>query len=393
MRFVHVHRKGEVEYFGLLINTGSRDENADEYGLAHFVEHTIFKGTQKRHSWHIINRMESVGGELNAYTTKEETVLYSVFPKGNLKRAVELCSDLLTSSVFPEKELKKEREVVKDEICSYLDSPSESIFDDFDEKIFAGSAMAHNILGTEQNIDTFTSHDCRRWIDCKYSPENIIVFYTGSSNELKVQELIRIYFGSLSNSSTDRNRVIPTVCSRFDISVEKSLHQSHTIAGIRIPGIKSNLRPAISLLNNMIGGPGMNSILNIELREKRGLVYSVDSSTVLYSDCGVLSIYYGCDHDESLKCREILCKSLADLPKNITTRKLERAKKQFVGQLALARQNGENNAISAARQILYFDQIASPKQSANEIMSVSIDAFMGAIDLVNPEKISFLSYT
>lgn len=390
---MHVHRKGEVEYFGLVINAGSRDENTNEYGLAHFVEHTIFKGTQKRHSWHIINRMESVGGELNAYTTKEETVLYTVFPRGNLKRAVDLCSDLITSSVFPEKELKKEREVVKDEICSYLDSPAESIFDDFDERIFAGSAMAHNILGTEQNIDSFSSLDCIRWLNSKYSPDNIIVFYAGASNEAKVKELVNYYFGALSNQSPSISRAIPTVCSCFDISVEKSLHQSHTIAGIRIPGIKNDLRPTFSLLNNMIGGPGMNSLLNIEMREKRGLVYSVDSSTVLYSDCGLLSIYFGCDHEELSKCREILCKSLESLPKRITARNLERAKKQFIGQLALARQNEENNAISAARQILYFDKIASPKQSADEIMSVSLDSFAEAINYVSPDNFSFLSYT
>lgn len=392
MRLVHVHRKGEVEYFGLVVNAGSRDELEPDYGLAHFVEHTIFKGTAKRHSWHINNRMESVGGELNAYTTKEETVLYTIFPKGNLLRAAELCSDLVSASVFPEKELKKEREVVKDEISSYLDSPSESIFDDFDERIFAGSPMAHNILGTEHNIDLFTSADCRRWIDCKYSPENIIVFYTGATNERRVREIVNQYFGFFNHLSADSPRTAPEVNARFDITLEKNLHQTQSIAGARIPGIKSELRPALSLLCNIIGGPGMNSILNLEMREKRGLVYTVDASSVLYSDCGLMTVYFGCDHEEAEKCKEILCRSLTSLPQLITARKLESAKKQFIGQLTLARQNGENTAISSARQILYFDKVASPKQSVEEIESISIDDFMNAAAFLSPDKLSFLSY-
>ncbi|MDE5744723.1 MAG: insulinase family protein [Paramuribaculum sp.] len=392
LRLVHVRRKGEVEYFGMVINTGSRDENENEHGLAHFVEHTIFKGTRKRRSWHIINRMESVGGELNAYTTKEETVLYTVFPKGNLHRAAELCSDLISASVFPEKELKKEREVVKDEICSYLDSPSESIFDDFDERIFAGSSMAHNILGSEKNVDSFTSNDCRRWIDSRYSHENIIIFYTGASGELRVREMVNDYFGFFNHPASVFSRTTPLINCRFDLSIEKSLHQNHTVAGVRVPGITSPLRPAVALLCNMIGGPGMNSILNLEMREKRGLVYSVDASSVFYSDCGLLSIYYGCDHEESEKCRDILRNSLGTLHTGITPRKLESAKKQLIGQLALARQNGENNAISSARQILYFGKVASPKQSEEEIRAITMDDFWEAAANLTQDNLSFLSF-
>ncbi|MDE6263858.1 MAG: insulinase family protein [Paramuribaculum sp.] len=392
LRLVHVRRKGEVEYFGMVVNAGSRDETPTEFGLAHFVEHTIFKGTRKRRSWHIVNRMESVGGELNAYTTKEETVIYTVFPKGSLLRAVELCADLVSASIFPEKELEKEREVVKDEISSYLDSPSESIFDDFDERIFAGSRMSHNILGTPENIDSFTSASCRQWIDKWYSPGNIVLFYTGATNEKRLNEMVEKYFGFFNYPFQANDRNTPEINPRFDITVEKNLHQMHTIAGIRVPGIKSDMRPALSLLVNMIGGPGMNSILNFEMREKRGLVYSVDASSALYSDCGLLSIYYGCDPEDSDKCRDILCRSLERIPREITRRKLESAKKQLIGQLALARQNNENNAISAGRQILYFGYVATPQQCAEEIRRITPETFIAAATTLSPDNISFLTF-
>lgn len=387
-----MRRKGEVEYFGMVVNAGSRDETPQEFGLAHFVEHTIFKGTRKRRSWHIVNRMESVGGELNAYTTKEETVLYTVFPKGSLLRAVELCSDLVSASVFPEKELEKEREVVKDEISSYLDSPSEAIFDDFDEHIFAGSRMSHNILGTSENIDSFTPASCRQWIDKWYSPGNIVLFYTGSTNEKRLTDLIEKHFGFFNHPFAGNNRITPEINPRFDITVEKNLHQMHIIAGVRVPGIRSDMRPAFSLLVNMIGGPGMNSILNFEMREKRGLVYSVDASSALYSDCGILSIYYGCDPEDSDRCREILCRSLERIPHELTHRKLESAKKQLIGQLALARQNNENNAISAGRQILYFGSIATPQQCADEILRITPEEFIAAASTLSPDNISFLTF-
>lgn len=376
----------------MVVNAGSRDETPHEFGLAHFVEHTIFKGTRKRRSWHIVNRMESVGGELNAYTTKEETVIYTVFPKGSLLRAVELCADLVSASVFPEKELEKEREVVKDEISSYLDSPSESIFDDFDERIFAGSRMSHNILGTPENIGSFTSASCRQWIDRWYSPGNIVLFYTGTTNEKRLNDLIEKHFGFFNHPFTANDRLVPETNPRFDITVEKNLHQMHTIAGIRVPGIKSDMRPAFSLLVNMIGGPGMNSILNFEMREKRGLVYSVDASSALYSDCGLLSIYYGCDPEDSDKCRDILCRSLERIPRGITRRKLESAKKQLIGQLALARQNNENNAISAGRQILYFGYVATPQQCAEEIIRITPETFIAAATTLSPGNISFLTF-
>lgn len=392
MRAVHAARKGEVEYFGVVVNTGSRDETEHEQGLAHFVEHTIFKGTKKRRSWHIINRMESIGGELNAYTTKEETVVYTVFPRGALSRAAELVSDLICESVFPESELEKERDVVSDEISSYLDTPSEAIFDDFDENIFAGSPMAHNILGTSSNLALFTPQVCRSWLDRRYTPASMVVFYSGPSSAKRLFEIVEKNFGRLNHDMAANNRQIPLVNPVFDITLDKGLHQCHTIAGARIAGLLDNHRHAFSLLVNMIGGPGMNSLLNFELREKRGLVYTVDASSALYSDCGLITVYYGCDYTDEEKCRELLCSTLCRLYDTVTANVLDRAKKQFIGQLALSRQNFENVAISAGRHTLFHGSALTPAQIDERIRSVSLDDFRHSLSCVLPENLSFLTF-
>ncbi len=392
MRIVHAAQKGEVEYFGVVVDAGSRDEKEHEQGLAHFVEHTIFKGTKKRRSWHIINRMESIGGELNAYTTKEETVIYTVFPRGALNRAAELISDLICQSVFPEGELEKERDVVSDEINSYLDTPSEAIFDDFDENIFAGSSMAHNILGTDSNLTGFTSEMCRGWLDSHYTPSSMALFYSGPSSAKRVFEIAGKNFGHLSHDGSPNDRQIPPINNNFDITLDKGLHQCHTIAGARIPGLLDKQRYAFALLVNMIGGPGMNSLLNFELREKRGLVYTADASSALYSDCGLLTIYYGCDHDDEKQCRELLCNTLTRLHENVTLRALERAKKQFIGQLALSRQNFENAVIAAGRYTLYHGAALTPSQIDDRIKSLNMDDFRQAVSYILPDNLSFLTF-
>lgn len=389
---MHVHVSGEVEYLGMVVNAGSRDEDISSHGLAHFVEHTIFKGTRRRKSWHIINRMESVGGELNAYTTKEETVVYTIFPRGSLVRAAELLSDLISSSVFPEKELKKEREVVEDEISSYLDTPSESIFDDFDETVFAGSAMAHNILGTADNLSHFSSETCRNWLDTRYTPGNMVLFYTGPCSVDRFYTTALKYFSLLNHKMELGKREAPAVNAVFDRCEQKGLHQSHTVAGVRIPGMHSGRRSEFALIVNMLGGPGMNSLLNFEMREKRGLVYTVEAMSSLYSDCGLLSVYYGCDHDDEPRCRSILAESISRLHDSTTPRKLEMAKKQLIGQLALARQNTENCAISAGRQTLYTGTVRTPSQVEEDIHSVGIDRFRAAVESVSPDKLSFLTF-
>lgn len=350
-----VARRAEcaVEICGLAIDAGSRDETPSTWGLAHFVEHTLFKGTLRRRARHINSRMEAVGGELNAYTTKEETMLYSLFPAGHLERAVELIADLVKNSQFPAEELEREREVVCDEIKSYLDTPSEGIFDDFEELAFAGSPLAHNILGTEQSVAGLTGGDCRSFLDRLYTPANMVFFYAGPLPPEKVEKTVSRYLASLDHPAPTASRITPPTTERFDIMRRNGLHQSHTVVGVRVPGIDSERRVETELLTNILGGPGMNSLLNVALREKRGLVYSIDASTTMFSDAGLMTIYFGCDHDDRNRCVRLVSNILDSLvDKPMTPRRLDAARKQYLGQLTVGSISLENSALSMARSVL-----------------------------------------
>lgn len=392
LKIVYRHAHSAVEYCGVAVNVGSRDENEHEYGLAHFVEHTIFKGTQKRRSCHIINRMESVGGELNAYTTKEETMLYSLFPYGHLERATELISDLITSSCFPKSEIDKEREVVAEEINSYLDTPSEAVFDDFEDLIFKGSSLGHNILGNVNSISTFTSQICRDYLTRNYTPSRMVFFYMGKSSAEKVFRFADKFFGTISDKEKTIIRTTPKEVTQFDIRKHIDCHQSHTIIGTRLPSMHSPLRYSIALLTNMLGGPGMNSILNVALRERHGLVYTVDASSSLLTDTGLFTIYFGCDTNDTDKCRKLIFQELEKLSsETITTSKLEKIKKQHLGQILVASDNREQMALSTARATLYFNRVASPEEISDRIMSITPAQLLEAAQLTAPQFCSSLT--
>lgn len=359
----------------MIIGAGSRDESPSDYGLAHFVEHTIFKGTTNRRSYHIINRMEAVGGELNAYTTKEETAVYTVAPAGHIERSAELLSDLIYHSVFPADELDREREVVADEIDSYLDSPADAVFDDFDELIFAGSPLAHNILGNINALRSFTSSDCQRWLNTYYHPQNMVVCYSGPEITAKVERILMRCFGVTERSGVRNRSSVTGEIERVEVfsqSRDIDSHQAHTVLGARVGGMYGTDRHALALLTNILGGPGMNSRLNVALREKRGLVYTVEASTALLTDAGLFSIYFGCDHKDVRRCcglaiREIAL--LADVPLN--PQALARVKRQYVGQLIVARDNAEQTALSTARATLYRGQALTTSQIAAAIEEVT----------------------
>ncbi len=372
LRVVHQYSNSHVEYCGVAVSVGSRDESPDQFGLAHFFEHTIFRGTQRRRSWHIINRMEAVGGELNAYTTKEETMLYSVFPYGSLRRAVELISDLVISSQFPAAELDKEREVVADEIDSYLDTPSEAVFDDFEDLIFADSPLGHNILGTEKTIAGFDSAVCRQYLKENYTAENMVFFYMGRTRPDRVFSIVETYLGALEASVAERSRIAPVERPQFDIVRNIDSHQAHTIVGARIPGLYSAERYPIALFANMLGGPGMNSLLNIALRERRGLVYTVDASTAMFTDAGAMMVYFGCDPEDLDKCRRVVAQTLDSLANEaLSPRAVEAAKKQYLGQLAVASDNREQMALSLGRSVLYFGSVASSDEVREKIRAIT----------------------
>lgn len=384
LRIVHCHiPAAPVAFCGVIVRAGSRDELPHQYGLAHFVEHTIFKGTASRSASNIINRMEAVGGELNAYTTKEETVIYSVFPHGNLARAAGLIADLVGNSQFPERELCKEREVVADEIDSYLDSPADAVYDDFEDLIFADTPLGHNILGTESHLAAFTSDACRDYLRQYYAADNMVAFYSGADTPARVFALIEREMAALPPAAAPRPYAAPIAlppqgamfpaqrCHKPIVT-----HQAHTVVGAVMPGLHSPDRYAISLLANILGGPGMNSLLNVAMRERRGLVYTVEASASLLSDCCLFTIYYGCDPDDNRRCLSLVASTiarLADAP--MTPRRLAAAKRQFLGQLVISNENRENTLLSAARATLISGRVtpmADAIAAINDITAADI---------------------
>ncbi len=383
-------RGTQVEYCGLAVNAGSRDEREGKDGLAHFVEHTIFKGTDKRRSWHIINRMEAVGGELNAYTTKEETMVYSIYPTGYFERAAELIFDLATNSQFPDNELDKEREVVCDEIDSYLDQPSEAVFDDFEERIFAGSRLSHNILGTDESVKRIASADCRQFLHDNYASNNLVFFYIGNLDPEKVRKSVERYAAGLPLHVNRPERLAPSIVEPFMATRYIDSHQANTVIGARLPGMYEIDRHALALVNNILGGPGMNSRLNVSLRERRGLVYSVDASTIIYTDASLLAIYYGCDPEDNRRCYRLILNELDRLANTpLTERQLAAAKKQLIGQMLLGSDNREQMALSTARATLYHGAALTPREVEERIQAVTVDRILAiAQRLTSPSALS-----
>ncbi len=364
LRIVHLHLEGSVVgYCGFAVNAGSRDEDlaSGEGGLAHFVEHTIFKGTHRRRSWHIINRMEAVGGELNAFTTKEDTVVYSAFPHGNTCRALDLLVDLLTASQFPEIELEREREVVRDEIASYLDVPADAVFDDFEDMIYAGTPLGHNILGTDAGVGALDSSDCRRWLARHYTVSHMALFYAGPD---KAENFVRlaarfcdaIPVGDVARSSTPA--VLPDFYAPAHDEVRTiGSHQAHVVTGCAVPLRDRRGKVSMALLANILGGPGMNSRLNVLLRERRGLVYSVEASTTHFRDSSMFTVYFGCDHEDRRRCHDIVRRTIetaATTP--MTARAFDGARRQYLGQILLADDNTSERIIALARAMIHHDE-------------------------------------
>ena len=392
LKLVHVHRNSPVAWCGLAVNAGSRDEMVGQYGLAHFVEHTIFKGTKRRSSTRINNRMEQVGGELNAYTTKESTMLYCIFPVEHLERAVELIADLVENSVFPEHEIATELDVVLEEVASYRDSPSEAVYDDFEDMLLAGSQLGHNILGEEKDLRRLTSGHCLDWLKRLYVPSNMVFFSLGSTPADRVFRLAEKYFGILSHAKKGLKRKAPATLEPQRKVVDLGLHQSHTIVGARVPGMFDDHRFAFALLNNILGGPGMNSLLNVSLREKRGLVYTVESSLVTFADCGMIQIYLGCEHEKLKKALRLIdntIDSLAQAP--MSDRRLDAYKRQYSGQLLVASDNAEFTAMGAGRGLLYYNRVSTLDDNIDCILSVTPEQLQQAAQQLTLEHCSVLT--
>ncbi|MBQ7689965.1 MAG: insulinase family protein [Muribaculaceae bacterium] len=392
LRVVHVPRDGAVAWCGLAIGAGSRDDPAGRHGLAHFVEHTIFKGTTHRRSWHILNRMERVGGELNAYTTKEETMLYTIFPDTHLARAAELLGDLVQHSVFPHDELTRELDVVLEEAAGYRDTPADAAYDDLEDIVFAGSPLGHNVLGVEQDLRALTRDDCLQYVENLYTPHNMVFFYLGPASPGRVARLAERHLGGLRRDTRRPPRQAPTVLPPEHRQVELNCHQTHTVMGARIPGMHDPGRYALALLNNLLGGPGMNSLLNVQLRERRGYVYTVESNAVLLTDCGLLEIYLGCDAADlrsSLRVVDHITRDLAASP--LTERRLEAAKRQYCGQLLVAADSAEFTAFNAAKGVLYHGTPPDMGRTVETVMAVTAEQLRQAAELITSDHCSMLT--
>jgi predicted Zn-dependent peptidase len=401
LRIIHLPSDSKVVYCGYQINAGTRNEEPGEEGLAHFCEHVTFKGTERRKAWHILNCLESVGGDLNAYTNKEGTVYYSAILKEHIARAVDLLTDIVFHSVYPQAEIDKEVEVICDEIESYNDSPAELIYDEFENIIFKGSPLGHNILGTAEQVRSFKTEDALRFTRKLYRPDNAIFFAYGDIDFKKLVKLIRKaladddsgkvaenaansvgklaeeklpQISQITQISGDENSITteksvssvksvgpenyPSVGKEIagqTIVMQKNTHQAHVMIGTRAYDVNDSRRMPLYLLNNMLGGPGMNAKLNLALREHNGLVYTVESTMVAYGDTGIWSIYFGCDEHDVKRCLRLVRKELDKfMQKPLSEAQLKAAKKQIKGQVGVACDNRENLALDFGKSFLHY---------------------------------------
>lgn len=401
LRIIHLPSDSKVVYCGYQIDAGTRNEEPGEEGLAHFCEHVTFKGTERRKAWHILNCLESVGGDLNAYTNKEGTVYYSAILKEHIARAVDLLTDIVFHSVYPQAEIDKEVEVICDEIESYNDSPAELIYDEFENIIFKGSPLGHNILGTAEQVRSFKTEDALRFTRKLYRPDNAIFFAYGDIDFKKLVKLIRKaladddsgkvaenaansvgklaeeklpQISQMTQISGDENSITteksvssvksvgpenyPSVGKEIagqTIVMQKNTHQAHVMIGTRAYDVNDSRRMPLYLLNNMLGGPGMNAKLNLALREHNGLVYTVESTMVAYGDTGIWSIYFGCDEHDVKRCLRLVRKELDKfMQKPLSEAQLKAAKKQIKGQVGVACDNRENFALDFGKSFLHY---------------------------------------
>ena len=436
LRIIHLPSDSQVVYCGYQINAGTRNEEPGEEGLAHFCEHVTFKGTERRKAWHILNCLESVGGDLNAYTNKEGTVYYSAILKEHIARAVDLLSDIVFHSVYPQAEIDKEVEVICDEIESYNDSPAELIYDEFENILFKGSPLGHNILGTAEQVRAFKTEDALRFTQKLYRPDNAIFFAYGDIDFKKLVKLIQKALGEcpkgreLACSADCKSAETPTderiaeetptgetpteemeagdanhkvQCSKFNVQskvagqtivMQKNTHQAHVMIGTRAYDVNDDRRMPLYLLNNMLGGPGMNAKLNLALREHNGLVYTVESTMVAYGDTGTWSIYFGCDEHDVKRCLRLVRKELDKfIQKPLSDAQLKAAKKQIKGQIGVACDNRENFALDFGKSFLHYGwekNVDRLYEQVDEITAAQIQAV--AQELFDKDRLTTLIF-
>ena len=394
LRIIHEPSSSKVAYCGFAVDAGTRDEAENEQGMAHFVEHLIFKGTRKRKAWHILNRMENVGGDLNAYTNKEETVIYSAFLTEHFGRALELLADIVFHATFPQNEIEKETEVIIDEIQSYEDTPSELIFDDFEDMIFRNHPLGRNILGRPDLLKKFRSEDAMAFTSRFYQPSNMVFFVLGDFNFQKIVRQVEKLLVDLPLVTVENQRTIPPLYVPEQLVVHKETHQAHVMIGSRGYNAYDDKRTALYLLNNILGGPGMNSRLNVSLRERRGLVYTVESNLTSYTDTGAFCIYFGTDPEDVDTCLKLTYKELKRMRDvKMTSSQLMAAKKQLIGQIGVASDNNENNALGMAKTFLHYNKYESSESVFRRIEALTAEGLLEvANEMFAEEYLSTLIY-
>lgn len=401
LRIIHLPSDSQVVYCGYQINAGTRNEEPGEEGLAHFCEHVTFKGTERRKAWHILNCLESVGGDLNAYTNKEGTVYYSAILKEHIARAVDLLSDIVFHSVYPQAEIDKEVEVICDEIESYNDSPAELIYDEFENILFKGSPLGHNILGTAEQVRAFKTEDALRFTQKLYRPDNAIFFAYG---DIDFKKLVRLLQRALADDESVVNLAEEKLPKNYPsvgdgiagqtIVMQKNTHQAHVMIGTWAYDVNDDRRMPLYLLNNMLGGPGMNAKLNLALREHNGLVYTVESTMVSYGDTGTWSIYFGCDEHDVKRCLRLVRKELDKfMQKPLSDAQLKAAKKQIKGQIGVACDNRENFALDFGKSFLHYGwekNVDRLYEQVDEITAAQIQAV--AQELFDKDRLTTLIF-
>ncbi len=394
LRVIHVETNSPISHFGVLVDVGTRDEPASTPGLAHFLEHTIFKGTHKRNAYRVISRMEAVGGDLNASTSKEETYFHTSFLSPDYPRAVELLSDILCHSIFPEKEIEKEKTVVMEEISYYKDTPSELIYDDFESQVFENHPLGRNILGTKQSVRKMSRQDLLQLLQQYYNVHNLMLASVGNISLKRLLQLCERYFGEMPLSQEPSVRQPFTDYRPRLARVHKHGAQTNVMMGMPAYAITDDKRVPFLLLTNMLGGQGQNTRLNMNMREKRGLAYTVEANYTSFSDTGLFSVYFGCAPHNTDHCLEIVRKETDRLRhEKLGTMQLYYAKKQLIGQMALANEAKLNEMLGLGHAALFFDEVDTMEESIREIEELTgEDILTVANEIFDPDQFSTLIF-
>lgn len=398
LRIICAPSPTDVVYCGMAVDSGTRDELDRESGIAHFTEHLSFKGTSRRKAWHIINRMESVGGDLNAYTGKEETVFYSTFPREHFNRAIDLLFDILLHSTYPQHEMEKEVEVVIDEIESYNDSPNELIYDDFESLLFPSHALGRSILGKADVLRSMQSADIQQYVRRQYRLDRMVLFVYGNIPFSTILRQVEKAIGNYVAPTDAPVARIPFTTAPTQqngpVVVEKNTHQAHVMMGCRCFGGNDPRHFHLYFLNNLLGGPSMNCRLNLALREHNGLVYTVESNMVCYTDCGVWSVYFGCDPQDVDRCCRLVnaeLQRLVDAP--LSERALENAKRQLKGQVRVSYDNFENVAIGMGKRFLHYGTVQTQETLYRRIDALTAqELWQTAREFFVPQQMTTLIY-